>query len=101
MMLFVAVLFVVVVNSAVNGTQYDCRDHEKSCRDWAGTGQCVKNPGYMTVNCCRSCYGCINQDPSCRSWAKDGQCYKNPEYMLSMCCKSCRTYPRGVGVLRR
>ncbi|XP_076107382.1 uncharacterized protein LOC143075712 [Mytilus galloprovincialis] len=103
MQLFVAVLFVVVLNSFVTGTSLgkDCRDKDRKCSYWASIGECDNNPGYMRVSCCKSCNSCIDQNPSCRSWAMDGQCYKNRNYMLLKCCQSCIDYPRGTGVLRK
>ncbi|XP_076107380.1 uncharacterized protein LOC143075711 isoform X1 [Mytilus galloprovincialis] len=103
MQLFVVVLFVVVINSAVNGTMLgiDCRDKVRKCSYWASTGECTNSSRYMRVSCCRSCNSCIDQNPNCRYWAQSGQCYKNPNNMHSRCCESCNLYSRGRGVLRR
>merc|ERR1719300_763056 len=36
----------------------DCSDLNGSCSYWAGIGECSKNPGYMLVNCKKSCNQC-------------------------------------------
>ena len=35
-----------------------CKDNNKSCSGWAANGECTKNPGYMLVNCKKSCNKC-------------------------------------------
>ena len=35
-----------------------CVDGNKSCPSWAQKGECSKNPGYMLVNCKKSCNQC-------------------------------------------
>ncbi|XP_066924852.1 transmembrane protease serine 13-like [Clytia hemisphaerica] len=42
-----------------------CADRNKNCRNWANSGECRKNPGYMNVHCKTSCRvgGCGHQKP--------------------------------------
>ncbi|CAL4128348.1 unnamed protein product, partial [Meganyctiphanes norvegica] len=35
-----------------------CIDKESSCKAWAATGECGKNPAYMKTNCQLSCNSC-------------------------------------------
>ena len=36
-----------------------CDDEDKRCSEWAGKGECQKNPQYMLVKCRKSCSSCI------------------------------------------
>jgi len=36
----------------------ECKDSHKSCGFWASANECKKNPGYMLVNCKKSCKAC-------------------------------------------
>ena len=36
----------------------DCTDRHEDCGDWAATGECKKNPGYMLESCRASCNAC-------------------------------------------
>jgi len=86
------------VTETVNaGGNSNCRDESRSCRYWAGRGECRRNPGYMMKSCCKSCGGggggnnnCRDNSASCRSWAARGECRRNPGYMNSNCRLSCR-----------
>lgn len=54
---------VLIIDEDFMESLKDCVDlpHETwqgSCDDWAPEGQCVPNPGFMTVYCSRSCYAC-------------------------------------------
>eukprot|EP00873_Tetraselmis_striata_P039995 jgi/Tetstr1/460259/TSEL_005559.t1 len=40
--------------------QGSCRDDEMDCEDWAGGGECEKNPAFMHVHCKYSCGKCEN-----------------------------------------
>merc|ERR1712232_206968 len=35
-----------------------CDDKNSNCGDWAGSGECQKNPAYMNLNCKKSCGQC-------------------------------------------
>merc|ERR1712226_358125 len=35
-----------------------CDDESPSCASWAASGECTKNPSYMSVNCKKSCGQC-------------------------------------------
>ena len=50
--LFYAVLFVCCLSGLVLADDVDNHD---SCSYWASIGECAKNPGYMLVNCKKSC----------------------------------------------
>jgi hypothetical protein len=36
----------------------ECVDNQESCEAWASTGECEKNPAFMTENCKKSCLLC-------------------------------------------
>lgn len=38
----------------------ECKDHNDSCCDWAATGECANNPGFMLATCPLSCNECGN-----------------------------------------
>jgi hypothetical protein len=38
-----------------------CQDTSEQCGFWADAGECTKNPGYMNVNCRKSCELCSDQ----------------------------------------
>ncbi|KAL4452128.1 hypothetical protein ABPG75_007790 [Micractinium tetrahymenae] len=42
----------------VGGTSKGCTDDDEKCEEWAVMGECEKNPGFMHVNCRRSCEVC-------------------------------------------
>lgn len=73
-----------------------CMDSNVNCPGWAARGECARNPGYMNVNCVKSCNlcgggnSCLDSNPSCSSWASRGECSRNPAYMLVNCKKSCK-----------
>ena len=74
-----------------------------------GQGECKKNPGFMNVECRRSCKVCTVQaqsaaapaasraaDPSCKdssgkcdAWAKDDHCVRNRRFMAVTCRRAC------------
>eukprot|EP00041_Stephanoeca_diplocostata_P011032 m.178058 g.178058 ORF g.178058 m.178058 type:complete len:255 (-) comp18385_c0_seq5:8353-9117(-) len=39
-----------------------CVDTSDNCAAWAQSGECDRNPGYMHVNCARSCSMCTGKD---------------------------------------
>merc|ERR1719348_2650221 len=87
----------------------DCVDKEANCEAWADSGECEKNPDYMTLNCAKSCgkchgdkkttedpkvttkppVNCFDKDDKCQTWADAGECEKNPDWMTPNCPKSC------------
>jgi len=44
----------------------DCEDRHERCVGFADAGECTKNPGWMIVNCPRSCAACELLDPKVR-----------------------------------
>lgn len=45
----------------------DCVDrYPKECPNYAGNGECERNPGWMIVNCASSCSACHLRDPKVR-----------------------------------
>lgn len=67
-----------------------CKDrsgYQIQCPLWAAKGECKKNPGWMLINCKKSCTKDSHQ--SCPAWAKRGECTKNPKWMLVYCKLSC------------
>lgn len=44
----------------------DCRDRQERCAGLAKSGECVRNPGWMIVNCAFSCKMCDLRDPKIR-----------------------------------
>jgi prolyl 4-hydroxylase len=44
----------------------DCKDRHAQCVGFAKNDECVKNPGWMIVNCPRSCKACHLLDPKVR-----------------------------------
>jgi hypothetical protein len=44
----------------------DCKDRYDVCKEYAGRGECEKNPGWMTVSCAKSCNHCHLLDPKVR-----------------------------------
>ena len=53
----------------------DCVDKSKMCPNWIKVGECKKHPGYMVLNCAKSCKYChLESDYQLR-------CPMNEEYM--------------------
>ena len=44
----------MLIDSIIQG----CVDEHPSCEDWAGSGECVQNPKFMTHTCRESCGVC-------------------------------------------
>ena len=44
---------------SVLGVVVVCKDHQSECSSWANSGECKKNPTYMTINCKKSCGLCV------------------------------------------
>uniref|UniRef100_A0A0B6ZGY8 Metalloendopeptidase n=1 Tax=Arion vulgaris TaxID=1028688 RepID=A0A0B6ZGY8_9EUPU len=91
-----------------------CQNKHRSdteCDIWANSGHCSVNPGWMKVNCAKSCQACSggsnsketrttdsgtatanyceDSEAGCAGWAKHGFCDSNPKYNLLFCKKSC------------
>ena len=43
----------------------ECADSDKRCAEWAGVGECDKNPGFMRSQCQHSCGSCGWVNPHC------------------------------------
>jgi hypothetical protein len=85
----------------------DCRDSDPSnCPGFARQGECFANPGWMLVNCKRSCGvcykermarpdgspnddDCSDKHSQCPLWASQMECFANPAYMAQACPASC------------
>uniref|UniRef100_A0A7S2EJ16 Fe2OG dioxygenase domain-containing protein n=1 Tax=Ditylum brightwellii TaxID=49249 RepID=A0A7S2EJ16_9STRA len=37
-------------------------DNHPDCQSWSRRGECEANPGYMLINCQKSCFSCIESD---------------------------------------
>jgi prolyl 4-hydroxylase len=72
----------------------DCQDTSDSCVAWAKSGECNSNPGYMHLNCKRSCNICTCVDldvERCPHWAYHNNCAGDQEtFMYIKCIKSCK-----------
>jgi glutathione peroxidase-family protein len=53
--LLLLLLFVIVLASIGDAQNAGEVDNHESCEHWANAGECAKNPGYMLVNCKKSC----------------------------------------------
>ncbi|XP_066973579.1 hatching enzyme 1.2-like [Macrobrachium rosenbergii] len=72
----------------------DCVDLNTFCPSWASEGQCKSNPGYMRVNCKKSCNTCGTEvcgdiAGNCGSWSASGECERNPAFMKQNCRRAC------------
>merc|ERR1711970_831320 len=97
-------------------------DNDQRCSQWAVNGFCIQRPGFMLVNCKRSCNQCgrggvgpgrvrpervgpgtivplynycMDNDQRCSQWALNGFCIQRPGYMLVNCKRSCNQCGRG------
>jgi len=72
-----------------------CKDTSQHCAYWKAQNECVKNPGYMTKYCtktCGKCTGieCENENKYCEAWKDAGYCVGKYEgFMTRKCAKSC------------
>ena len=91
-----------------------CRDLDGHCAEWARSGECQMNPGFMNTTCRESCSlcgrrasssvggaiwsaiagdpkfkGCDDQSSYCGQWAAVGECVSNPNYMRHNCPVTC------------
>merc|ERR1719208_224230 len=73
----------------------DCTDEHEKCSEWASTGECGKNPGFMMTKCQKSCDTCGKcfdaHTDKCPGWAESGECVNNANFMSVECAKSCGT----------
>lgn len=85
----------------------DCQDSEpENCKDYAESGECIANPGWMLAYCKRSCGvcykeqmeksdvvpnddNCVDMHSDCPLWAREMECFVNPAYMAQACPASC------------
>ena len=44
---------------------YGCADSNEACANWAASGECTKNPGFMRGSCSRSCNACGDRAEPC------------------------------------
>ena len=81
--------------AANNAAPAACADSSAKCADWAKSGECDSNPGFMHKTCAKSCgkcepaEACVDSDPKCAEWKGLGECDRNPKFMLHTCPKSC------------
>jgi len=71
----------------------DVREFANSCPGWMQSGECERNPEWMSKSCmksCDKCPKCEDQNPHCEAWAKQGECQKNADWMHANCEKSCK-----------
>lgn len=57
-----------------------CADLHAKCMDWASTGECEKNPGYMGGSCraaCKRCIVCAPGDDVCYRKNREDDGYLN------------------------
>ncbi|KAK5973297.1 hypothetical protein GCK32_009868, partial [Trichostrongylus colubriformis] len=76
-----------------------CFNENQCCAPWAATGECSRNPGYMTEWCkascgiCRTQYrlvdDCSDRHVNCKGWANAGECQSNTLWMTENCRLSC------------
>ncbi|KAG7346792.1 ShK domain-like protein [Nitzschia inconspicua] len=80
-----------------------CRDDNGQCATYARLGECFASPGYMNINCRRSCGicqdnendwdqeddSCFDKHSNCKRWSDEMECYANPAYMSGACPASC------------
>ena len=53
----------------------DCKDKLAQCKHWKSVGECMRHPGYMVINCAKTCKYChLQSDYSLR-------CPMNKDYM--------------------
>ena len=60
-----------------------------SCIPWRETGECMKNPAFMTKNCAFTCSMLRDRDANCIDWARQGECTRNTKYMIAKCPIAC------------
>ena len=73
MVLLLCIWFISVTNLDERGgckedgtCEAPCIDKAAQCELWAEQGECERNPGYMVLNCMRSCDACHLADPETR-----------------------------------
>ncbi|KAK0425739.1 hypothetical protein QR680_009353 [Steinernema hermaphroditum] len=89
----------VVITTAAPPAQVSCYNEHECCGFWTSSGECQKNPGYMSAWCKASCKKCrpdydINVECSdrhknCAKWSRGGECGRNALWMTENCRQSC------------
>ncbi|CAL4059139.1 unnamed protein product, partial [Meganyctiphanes norvegica] len=77
--------FWVTLSNEITQGNIPCTDTNPSCSQWAASGECSKNPGFMLVNCRSSCNDCPAGSASTCSprlcsgsqVEMDGKCYQS------------------------
>lgn len=80
-----------------------CENESPDCVNWAQSGECEKNSGYMHKACRPACGlctappgspsaapACADTHRMCATWASIGECGTNPSFMNSSCRVACR-----------
>lgn len=81
-----------------------CIDESVTCTEWAKSGECERNAGYMKTACPVACGVCVappgaptikkgsckDQNVRCATWAAIGECDTNPGFMKTSCPVTCR-----------
>jgi len=55
----------------------DCMNKHPQCKQWANTGECTNNPGYMVLHCAKACNTCDQVDSKKR-------CAKDPSIPMTV-----------------
>ena len=87
------------------GLKEICRDENGDCRKWASSGECERNPDFMSVSCRHACSHCSTtgdkpaaapeaacrdlNEAECPYWFTMGECESNPAFMKENCAKAC------------
>jgi len=58
--------YTLAANEKIAVDRNACQDRSRRCTTDARNGECLRNPGWMIVNCARSCGACDLLDPSRR-----------------------------------
>ena len=104
------------------GGNASCVDKDSECIGWEERGECKSNPGFMSVQCARSCGlctateakfdpNCDDKSSFCGQWAAVGECGAWPTglesaLLASACvrarraCASCQPTAASLGVPR-
>ena len=91
------------------GLKEICRDENGDCRKWASSGECERNPDFMSVSCRHACGHCSTtgdkpaaapeaacrdlNEAECPYWFTMGECESNPAWMQEQCRRSCGLCP--------
>ena len=68
------------------------RDQHSNCQQWADSGECESNPGFMQKDCAQSC-AADGDDAggreACSKMVAAGACSTDPTVAITTCRKSC------------